>query len=85
MFTIIAGSEFMIAVIVVKSESSKTLVTLSLSLDVNNNMSQVLPGHAGHRSSVIGGGYKQQDQSHSTVQAASGLSQGQPGSCDANV
>ena len=53
MFTIIAGSEFMIAVIVVKSESSKTLVTLSLSLDVNNNMSQVLPGHAGHRSSVI--------------------------------
>ena len=31
MFTIIAGSEFMIAVIVVKSESSKTLVTLSLS------------------------------------------------------
>ena len=84
MFTIIAGSEFMIAVIVVKSESSKTLVTLSLSLDVNNNMSQVLPGPAGHRSSVIGG-YKQQDQSHSTVQAASGPSQGQPGSCDANV
>ena len=40
MFTIIAGSEFMIAVIVVRSESSKTLVTLSLSL-VNNNMSQV--------------------------------------------
>ena len=27
MFTIIAGSEFMIAVIVVRSESSKTLVT----------------------------------------------------------
>ena len=83
MFTIIAGSEFMIAVIVVKSESSKTLVTLSLS----RRKQQHVPGIARPCGPQVLGDNKQQDQSHSTgtVQAASGLSQGQPGSCDANV
>ena len=81
MFTIIAGSEFMIAVIVVKSESSKTLVTLSLS----RRKQQHVPGIARPCGPQVLSDNKQQDQSHSTVQAASGPSQGQPGSCDANV
>ena len=83
MFTIIAGSEFMIAVIVVKSESSKTLVTLSLS----RRKQQHVPGIARPCGPQVLRGLQttRSITQHCTVQAASGPSQGQPGSCDANV
>ena len=48
MFTIIAGSEFMIAVIVVRSESSKTLVTSNISntISLSRRKQQHVPGIA---------------------------------------